>query len=106
MSYTAHLDTFARDNLPARELWPEFSFDLPELRYPERLNCATGLLDRAIERLLMFDRRVEAAEGDAQAREDAALLLEELILRGGEDLRQHAAFRCAGSGPRPGDPTC
>ena len=50
MSYTAHLDTFARDNLPARELWPEFSFDLPELRYPERLNCATGLLDRAIER--------------------------------------------------------
>ena len=50
MSYTAHLDTFARDNLPPRELWPEFSFDLPELRYPERLNCATELLDRAIER--------------------------------------------------------
>jgi 2-aminobenzoate-CoA ligase len=50
MSYTAHLDTFARDNLPPRELWPEFSFDLPELRYPERLNCATELLDRTIER--------------------------------------------------------
>jgi 2-aminobenzoate-CoA ligase len=47
---TAHLDTFARDHLPSRELWPEFSFDLPELRYPERLNCATELLDRAIER--------------------------------------------------------
>ena len=30
-AYTAHLDTFARDNLPPRELWPEFSFDLPEL---------------------------------------------------------------------------
>src|SRR5207245_5278310 len=25
-------------------------FDLPELRYPERLNCATELLDRAIGR--------------------------------------------------------
>ncbi|MGH8723076.1 MAG: AMP-binding protein, partial [Burkholderiales bacterium] len=49
-AYTAHLDTFARDNLPPRELWPELSFDLPELQYPERLNCATELLDRAIER--------------------------------------------------------
>ena len=47
---TAHLDTFARDNLPPRELWPEFSFDLPELQYAGRLNCAAELLDRAIER--------------------------------------------------------
>jgi 2-aminobenzoate-CoA ligase len=49
-AYTAHLDTFARENLPPRALWPEFSFDLPELQYPERLNCATELLDRAIAR--------------------------------------------------------
>jgi 2-aminobenzoate-CoA ligase len=49
-AYTAHLDTFARDNLPPRELWPDFSFDLPELQYPERLNCAVELLDRAVER--------------------------------------------------------
>jgi 2-aminobenzoate-CoA ligase len=49
-AYTAHLDSFARDNLPPRELWPEFSFDLPELRYPERLNCAAELLDRTVER--------------------------------------------------------
>jgi 2-aminobenzoate-CoA ligase len=47
---TAHLDTFARDNLPPRALWPEFSFDLPELQYPQRLNCATELLDRMVER--------------------------------------------------------
>jgi len=47
---TAHLDTFARDNLPPRELWPELSFDLPELQFPERLNCAALLLDRAVER--------------------------------------------------------
>ena len=49
-AYTAHLDSFARDNLPPRELWPHFSFDLPELQYPERLNCATELLDRMVKR--------------------------------------------------------
>jgi len=50
MSYTAHVDTFAAENLPPRSLWPELIFDLPELHYPQRLNCATELLDRAIER--------------------------------------------------------
>ncbi len=50
MAYTAHVDTFARDNLPPREQWPEFLFELPELRYPDRMNCATALLDRAIAR--------------------------------------------------------
>ena len=48
MSYTAHVDGFARDHLPARGEWPELLFDLPQLRYPERLNCATELLDRAV----------------------------------------------------------
>jgi 2-aminobenzoate-CoA ligase len=43
--YSAHIDTFARDNLPPRALWPEFA-GLAELAYPERLNCATELLDR------------------------------------------------------------
>jgi 2-aminobenzoate-CoA ligase len=42
---TAHIDTFARDNLPPRGEWPEFRFDLPELRYPKRMNCAGVLLD-------------------------------------------------------------
>jgi len=42
------VDTFARDRLPRQELWPRLHFDLPELRYPERLNCATVLLDDAI----------------------------------------------------------
>ena len=50
MAYTAHVDTFARDNLPPRGQWPELLFLLPELQYPERMNCATMLLDRAIER--------------------------------------------------------
>jgi 2-aminobenzoate-CoA ligase len=50
MTPSAHVDTFARDNLPPREAWPEFIFELPELRYPERLNCATALLDDALAR--------------------------------------------------------
>ncbi|MER6154581.1 AMP-binding protein [Streptomyces sp. NPDC001868] len=41
---TAHLDTFARDRLPPPDQWPELSFDLPELRYPDRLNAAAELL--------------------------------------------------------------
>jgi 2-aminobenzoate-CoA ligase len=50
MSYTAHTDTFARDNLPPRSAWPEFRFDLPELKYPGRMNCATELLDKPVTR--------------------------------------------------------
>ena len=50
MSYTAHTDTFARDNLPPREQWPEFLFELPELKYPGRMNCATELLDKPVTR--------------------------------------------------------
>ena len=45
MSYTAHVDTFARESLPAKEQWPDFLFRLPELQYPDRLNCATAFLD-------------------------------------------------------------
>ncbi len=42
------MDTFARDRLPPQERWPRLHFDLPELQYPARLNCATVLLDDAI----------------------------------------------------------
>jgi 2-aminobenzoate-CoA ligase len=45
---TAHLDTFARDNLPPVEQWPDLVFELPELHFPERLNCAAQLLDRHV----------------------------------------------------------
>ncbi|MDH6606729.1 2-aminobenzoate-CoA ligase [Streptomyces sp. SAI-208] len=44
MNASAHVDTFARDHLPPPDQWPELRFDLPELRYPDRLNCAAELL--------------------------------------------------------------
>src|SRR5881392_3710917 len=50
LSPSAHTDTFCRDHLPPPEQWPEFSFPLPELRYPDRINCATELLDTTITR--------------------------------------------------------
>jgi len=50
LSDSAHLDTFCRDRLPPRDQWPEFRFDLPELNYPERLNCAAELLDATAAR--------------------------------------------------------
>ncbi|WP_406863660.1 AMP-binding protein [Streptomyces sp. HUAS MG47] len=47
---SAHQDTFTRDHLPPAGQWPDLHFDLPELRYPEQLNCGSELLDRTVER--------------------------------------------------------
>src|SRR5215469_4958812 len=46
---SAHVDTFCRDNLPPESQWPEFLSELPELRNPDRLNCAAELLDATID---------------------------------------------------------
>ncbi|MFT4120407.1 benzoate-CoA ligase family protein [Bradyrhizobium sp.] len=46
---TAHADTFARQHLPPRDLWPDFIFTRPELHYPSRLNCVGYFLDRWVE---------------------------------------------------------
>ncbi|MDB5990482.1 MAG: 2-aminobenzoate-CoA ligase [Herbaspirillum sp.] len=48
MTVSAHQDTFARDHLPPPEMQPAFLFDLPELQYPERLNCVVELLDKMV----------------------------------------------------------
>lgn len=48
MAYSAHIDTFTSANLPALEQQPEFLFDLPELKFPHRLNCADPLLDQYV----------------------------------------------------------
>jgi 2-aminobenzoate-CoA ligase len=48
MSYTSHVDTFARDNLPPRDQWPELIFEIPEVQYPDGINCAVELLDKHV----------------------------------------------------------
>lgn len=50
LTRSAHVDTFCRDRLPPTETWPTLTFDLPELQYPARLNCAVELLDETARR--------------------------------------------------------
>jgi 2-aminobenzoate-CoA ligase len=46
---TAHADTFARDNLPPRELWPEIDLSgVPALAARDRINAAADLLDARV----------------------------------------------------------
>ena len=50
LSPSGYTDGFARANLPPRDTWPAFLFDLPELHYPQRINCVAELLDSAVKR--------------------------------------------------------
>ncbi|MEM8646522.1 MAG: AMP-binding protein, partial [Pseudomonadota bacterium] len=45
---SAHVDTFARDNLPAEDMRPDFL--LGEFDYPDYLNAAVELTDRMVGR--------------------------------------------------------
>lgn len=45
---SAHVDTFARDNLPPGDQWPDLLLD--GFDYPEHLNAAVELTDRQVER--------------------------------------------------------
>jgi 2-aminobenzoate-CoA ligase len=47
---SAHVDTFARDNLPPFDQWPDLILERPEFKYPEQLNIAVELTDRLVER--------------------------------------------------------
>ena len=90
MNRSGLVDTFARDHLPPREQWPEFLFELPELQFAARLNCAVELLDRAIERgwgervcVLGDGVRWSYADLLAQANRIARVLVEDLGLVSG-----------------------
>lgn len=91
LSPSAHVDTFCRDNLPPETRWPEFEFTLPELRYPERLNCATALLDDVVRVmgpdrpcLLSEDARWSYGELLRHANQVAHVLTEDLGLVPGQ----------------------
>lgn len=85
LTTSVHVDTFCRDNLPAFEEWPELTFSLPELRYPDRLNCATTLLTDAVRDgdgdrrcLLSPTERWSYADLDEVANQVARVLTEDL----------------------------
>ena len=87
---TAHRDSFARDHLPPRDQWPEFRFDLPELQYPQRMNCAAVLLDDMVRAGHGARIAIRAPDGEcsyaqllAQANRIANLLVRDLGLKPG-----------------------
>jgi 2-aminobenzoate-CoA ligase len=98
MVETAHLDTFARDNLPPPEEQPLFLFDRPELRYPERLNCVTAFLDRWVEEgfgddpcLISPERTLTYRELQGEVNRIANLLTRDLgLVPGGRVLLRSA----------------
>ena len=47
--YSSHVDTFANDNLPPRDQWPDLIFTIPEVQYPDHLNCIVELLDKHVQ---------------------------------------------------------
>jgi 2-aminobenzoate-CoA ligase len=97
MSYTAHVDTFARDHLPPKSQWPEMIFELPELRYPERLNCASELLDKTAHQhpsktaLIAPGLHWTYAELLAKANQVAQVLVKEMGLVAGNRVLLRAA---------------
>ena len=90
MTPTAHVDSFARDNLPPRSQWPELLLERPEFRYPVLLNCATELLDKMVSRGHGHRPVIRSAEGActytelyAQSNRIANVLTREMGLKPG-----------------------
>ncbi|HJQ01586.1 MAG TPA: AMP-binding protein [Jatrophihabitans sp.] len=91
LSPSAHVDTFCRDNLPPLEQWAELCWDLPELHYPQRLNCAAALLDDVVATLGADRPALHTADGSwsygellARANQLAHYLSEDLGLLPGQ----------------------
>ncbi len=89
---TAHGDTFCRDHLPPRELWPRMDYGtLDALAYPDRSNFAAEILDGAIGKGWSGRPAVRSADvlwsyGELreQVNRIAAVLVEDLGLVPGE----------------------
>lgn len=64
LSPTGYLDTFARDNLPPAELWPELEFTIDDVNYSDRLNAATALIDEPTARFGADRMALTTPEGD------------------------------------------
>jgi len=89
LRFSGHLDGFARERLPAPHLLPEVL--LGGLHYPPRLNAASSLLDRHVERGRGESRCIVGADGETwsyaelqrRANQIARVLIEDLKLEPG-----------------------
>ncbi|MBS0318370.1 MAG: AMP-binding protein, partial [Proteobacteria bacterium] len=104
---SAQTDSFVRDRLPPREQWPEFRYDLPELRIPDQANAATDLLQAAIakgwgSRLMLRSPGLTLtyAEAAAEVSRIAEMLIKDfklepgnrVLLRGGNSIGMALAW--------------
>ena len=111
MEPSAHVDTFARDNLPPQDQWPVLLLDHPDVSYPKRFNCATELLDATIaaghgDRVAIWSEVNDAPQGttyrdlSGMVNRWAHVLVEDMglvpgnriLLRGPNTLQMAAAF--------------
>ena len=95
---TAHVDTFAADNLPPRDQWPALSFERPEFQYPGRMNCAAELLDKQVAsglggKALFYTPHETWTYGELEARANriARVLIEEFGIEPGNRVMIRAA---------------
>jgi 2-aminobenzoate-CoA ligase len=85
-----HQDAFAREHLPPSSEWPELTFNLPGLHWPDQFNCAEWLLDQALEQIdpakpaiLYRDGVWSYAELATQTNRICHVLVEDLGVRSG-----------------------
>lgn len=104
---SAQTDRYVHDRLPPREQWPQFRYDLPELRIPDQANLATTLFDAArangwANRLLLRapGETYTYAEAEAQVARMAEMLIKDfklepgnrVLLRGGNSVGMALAW--------------
>ena len=89
---SAHLDRFVADRLPPHGQRARLLFDLPELQFPEQINCVAELLDRRVaqgdgERLAVLGNAPDGtpmrwtyAELQAQANRIANVLVQRMSM--------------------------
>src|SRR5579863_5005168 len=95
MTATGYIDTFAAENLPPRDQWPDI-INLEPLGYPQRMNCAVELLDKVVEegfgdKTVIYSpgAKLTYKELQAQANQIANVLREDFKLVPGERVLLH-----------------
>ncbi|PWE17879.1 2-aminobenzoate-CoA ligase [Marinicauda salina] len=96
MEPTGYADSFARDNLPDEDDWPDLIFNRPGLQYPPRLNAAVELLDKTVaaghgDRVAVYssEKTLTYAELNAAANRLAHVLVDDLGLVSGNRVLLH-----------------
>ena len=104
---SAQTDRYVHDRLPPREQWPEFRYDLPELRIPDQANVVATLFEAARangwgNNLLLRSpgETYTYAEAEAQVNRMAEMLIKDfklepgnrVLLRGGNSIGMALAW--------------